>query len=122
MNTMSCDTLCAVNYIFFVRRPFTLHTRFVKETLYLILNNIMLIYTDGTDYTSTVQEVNFDPGANQTTISIPLIAYSVYEGSEFETFTVRLRMTGTGGVNIGTVGVTTVTLNENDCTYAHMCS
>ena len=81
---------------------------------------MICMYTVGTDYNSTVQDVNFDPGTNQTTVSIPLIADSIYEGSEFETFTVSLRMTGRGGVIIGTVGIATVTLIENDCTYTYM--
>ena len=58
--------------------------------------------------------VSFAPGQNVTMVTIPLIGDSVYEGSEFETFTVGLRATGVGGVNIGDVGVVTVFLIEND--------
>ena len=62
----------------------------------------------------TVTVVNFGSGQNVTMVTIPLMGDSIYEGSEFETFTVGLRATGMGGVNIGDVGVVTVRLTEND--------
>ena len=62
----------------------------------------------------TVSTVNFGSGQNVTMVTIPLIEDSVYEGSEFETFTVGLRAAGVGGVNIGDVGRVTVRLTEND--------
>ena len=79
--------------------------------------------TAGEDYAMTVTTVNFGSGQNVTTVTISLMGDSVYEGSEFETFTVGLRATGMGEVNIGDVGMVTVRLTENDgknlmCTYA----
>ena len=62
----------------------------------------------------TVTTVNFGSGQNVTMVTIPLMGDSIYEGSEFETFTVGLRSTGVGEVNIGGVGVVTVRLTEND--------
>ena len=62
----------------------------------------------------TVATVNFGSGQNITMVTVPLIEDSIYEGSEFETFTVGLRATGMGEVNIGDVGMVTVRLTEND--------
>ena len=71
----------------------------------------------------TVTVVNFGSGQNVTTVTIPLMGDSIYEGSEFETFTVGLRAIGVGEVNIGDVGMVTVRLTENDgenISYSHL--
>ena len=78
------------------------------------VSHVFSCFTAGEDFVSTVANVSFAPGQNVTTVTIPLMGDSVYEGSEFETFTVGLRATGVGGVNIGDVGVVTVFLIEND--------
>ena len=71
----------------------------------------------------TVTVVNFGSGQNVTMVTIPLMGDSVYKGPEFETFTVGLRATGVGEVNIGDVSVVTVRLTENDgenFSYSHL--
>ena len=61
-----------------------------------------------------VTAVSFEAGQNMTVKTIQLMGNNVYEGSEVKTFTVGLRATGVGGVNIGDTGTVIVRLTEND--------
>ena len=64
-----------------------------------------------------VAALSFGAGESMTVVTIQVLGNDVYEGSEVKTFTVGLRATGVGGVNIGDMGVVTVTLIDNDGMY-----
>jgi len=71
-------------------------------------------HSGGEDYQTTTQVISFPSGQSQTTVVLTLTPDTVYEGSESEQFSIALRPTGAGGVNIGSISSLTVTITEDD--------